>query len=166
MGSHSNAAGSRESRDIQAILDAIRHIVQRLRESSREAERRNGLTAAQIFILELLRDHDGLSVNDLAARTYTHQSSVSVVVSRLTRRGLVRARRSPTDGRRRALSITPRGRTALRAAPVAAQTDIIDALRALPDATRHDLASTMRRIARAVAHRERPVMFFERNGGR
>jgi DNA-binding MarR family transcriptional regulator len=161
MGAHSS---ERERRDIQAILDAIRHIVQRLRESSREAERRNGLTAAQVFVLELLRDDDALSVNELAARTYTHQSSVSVVVSRLARRGLVRTRRSTTDARRRALSITPRGRAALRGAPVAAQTDVINALRALPDTTRHDLASTMRRIARAVGRREQPVMFFERGG--
>lgn len=91
MGSHIHkrrreAAGRpaslRVAADLQTILDGIRSLVNRLRESSREAERRIGLTAAQLFVLQLLRASDDLSVNDLAARTYTHQSSVSVVVSR------------------------------------------------------------------------------------
>ncbi len=161
MGSHVSSRSRQTSRDIQAILDAVRHIVQRLRESSRDTEQRHGLTAAQIFVLEHLRDSDGLSVNDLAARTYTHQSSVSAVVSRLVRRGLVRSRRAGSDARRRSLSLSDKGRHALAIAPVAAQTEIIEAVRQLPEAARHQLAVTLRRVSGAVGRQRHPLMFFE-----
>jgi DNA-binding MarR family transcriptional regulator len=164
MGTNVNRTSSRTNRDMQAILDAIRRIVQRLRESSRHAEQRHGLTAAQIFVLELLRDRDGLSVNDLAACTYTHQSSVSVVVSRLARRGLVRCRVVPADARRRAVSLTDKGRRALARAPAAAQTEIINAFRALPDGVRHELAVTLRRVSHSLGGPRRPDMFFEHRG--
>ncbi len=63
------------------MLDAIRRIVQALRESSRAAEKRVGLSGAQLFVLQTLGESPGLSLNELAERTRTHQSSVSVVVT-------------------------------------------------------------------------------------
>jgi len=55
--------------------------VQALRVSSRAAERDVGLSAAQLFVLDRLAGADqALCVNELAQRTLTHQSSVSVVV--------------------------------------------------------------------------------------
>jgi DNA-binding MarR family transcriptional regulator len=156
MGSH-----IKTRRDIQAILDGVRYLVQRLRESSREAERRIGLTAAQLFVLQHLRASDDLSINDLAARTYTHQSSVSVVVSRLVRRGLVRRRQTPGDARRWSLSLSDAGRRALKNAPEASQADIIHALQRLPDRTRRELARAMRRLTHDMGAGDEQAMFFE-----
>jgi DNA-binding MarR family transcriptional regulator len=165
MGAHTNS-GRGDGRDLQAILDGIRHIVQRLRESSREAERRLGLTGAQLFVLQQLGASEGLSINELAARTYTHQSSVSVVVSRLVAHGFVRRRRAAADARRRELSLTPRGRRALEAAPEAAQADLIRALQDLPANRRRALAADMRALTRELAAQPRPAMFFEGRASR
>src|ERR1700755_1926727 len=131
MGSHINDAGAAD--DIQAILDGIRFLVHRLRESSREAERKLGLSSAQIFVLQHLSAAGALSINDLAARTYTHQSSVSVVVSRLVRKGLVKRGRAAADGRRSALSLSDKGRRLLQAAPDVPQAGLIRSLRRLPN---------------------------------
>jgi DNA-binding MarR family transcriptional regulator len=60
------------------VLDAVRRIVQALRESSRQAERQVGLSGAQLFVLQKLAESPASSVNELAARTHTHQSSVSL----------------------------------------------------------------------------------------
>ena len=84
MGSHTTASGDgRGQAELEArtILDSIRGIVQVLRESSRAAEERVGLSGAQLFVLQKLGEGGGASLNELAARTRTHQSSVSVVVS-------------------------------------------------------------------------------------
>src|SRR5262245_6385901 len=74
--------------DVRASLDAFRRIVQALRmnEGARGAARRVG--SAQLFALQQIAEHPGASINDIAALTFTHQSSVSVVVQRLVRRGL------------------------------------------------------------------------------
>ncbi|HEY8548699.1 MAG TPA: MarR family transcriptional regulator, partial [Vicinamibacterales bacterium] len=103
-----DASGSDEG-DTQTALDAIRRIVQALRESSRWAEQHLGVSGAQLFVLQALAAAPNMSVNELAARVHTHQSSVSTVVARLVARGLVRRERSALDGRRVELSLSPRG---------------------------------------------------------
>src|SRR4029079_10230422 len=85
------------------VLDAIRRIVRARRESSRATEQSVGIGAAQLFVLQRLAGAPGLSLNELAARTFTHQSSVSVVVSRLVDRGLLTRARGGDDGRRIAI---------------------------------------------------------------
>ena len=82
MGSNISSPHARE------VLDAIRRIVQALRESSRAAEKGVGLSSAQLFVLQTLQETPGLSLNELAERTRTHQSSVSVVVTKLARQRL------------------------------------------------------------------------------
>src|SRR5256885_9415730 len=88
---------------IRRALDAIRQIVRVLRLSATRAERDSGLSGAQLFVLQKLGDGQAISVNELALRTHTHQSSVSVVIQRLARRRLVRRLRSATEARREVL---------------------------------------------------------------
>src|SRR5690606_11795637 len=45
-----------EQGETQQVLDAVRRIVQALRESSRQAERRVGLTSAQLYVLQKLAE--------------------------------------------------------------------------------------------------------------
>src|SRR5438105_15524255 len=50
----------------RAVLDGIRAIVRALRESSRQAERVVGLSAAQLFVLQRLAGARALSLGELA----------------------------------------------------------------------------------------------------
>ena len=86
--------------EIKITLDALRRIVKELRVSSRSVERTHGVSSAQLFVLQKLNESTvPLSINELADRTQTHQSSVSVVVSRLAEDGWVLRQPSPKDGR-------------------------------------------------------------------
>jgi DNA-binding MarR family transcriptional regulator len=163
MGAHIShrRAHAFESRSA-AVLDTIRLIVQALRESSRLAEARVGLSGAQLFVLRTLADSPGLSLNELAERTRTHQSSVSVVVTRLARRGLAHKRTGDEDARRIEIRLSPSGRALLKRAPRTAQERLVAALDALPGAERARLAITLETLARGMAlTRKRPAMFFE-----
>jgi DNA-binding MarR family transcriptional regulator len=123
------------------VLDSVRRLVQTLRTSGRAAEERVGVTGAQLYILRQLAAADRpLSVNELAERTLTHQSSVSVVVQRLGNRGLVRRVRSAQDARRMELSLSPAAHGLLRKAPEAAQERLIAALALMPARRRRELA--------------------------
>lgn len=146
---------------VQEVLDGIRRIVQGLRESSRASHRRTGLSAAQMFVLRRLAEVAPLSVNELAAATYTHQSSVSVVVSKLVARRLIARIRDPRDARRRLLVLTPAGTRALAASPGATQEHLIRAIETLPPASRRTTARALASIADALSARARPEMFFE-----
>lgn len=129
----------------RAVLDSIRRIVRAVRISSRSTESTVGLSAAQLFVLQRLAERDGLSINELAGETLTHQSSVSVVVAKLAARRLVRRAISPRDRRRTVLSLTAKGRRALSGAPEPMQVRLIAALADLSDA---DVARLARLLAR------------------
>ena len=60
--------------DGQAVLDSIRRIVHSLELGSRAAQKSVGLSGAQLFVLQTLAGSDAMSVNELAARSCTHQS--------------------------------------------------------------------------------------------
>ena len=150
--------------DVQRLLDGIRRIVQGLRESSRNTERLTGLTAAQLFVLRRLAESDSLSINELASSVFTHQSSVSVVASRLVKRRLVERRPDPADRRSRRLTLTRAGHRALRAAPPSAQERLIAAALRLTPPTRRTVAGALATMADAMAVGRRPTMFFEERG--
>lgn len=149
--------------EAQFILDSIRKLVRGLRESSLESERRLGLSSAQLFVLNTLAHSDApLSVNELAARTLTHQSSVSVVVTKLVKRGFVRKQRSVLDSRRAELAISEMGRRAIGKNPEPVQERLIAAIRGLPPRTRAGLATGFESLLKASKFDREPAgLFFE-----
>ena len=151
-----------ENGDVRAVLDGVRRIVQSLRESSRWAEKYVGMTGAQLFVLQQLDEAPAQSLNDLAARTHTHQSSVSTIVARLVDQGFVTRTRSPRDGRTIELHLSARGRRLVGRAPNAAQQRLIQGIRELSPSQRRGLAASLTAVAGAMdSAAGEPSMFFE-----
>lgn len=113
-------------------FDHFRRIVRALRSSHRAAAHFN-LTGAQLFVINVIGEAGGpLSVNEVAQRTETDQSTVSVVTNRLVERGLLKRERSAEDSRRVELSLTAAGRALQKKAPATvAQQRLKAALEAL-----------------------------------
>jgi len=148
--------------EVRVALDAFRRIVQALRTDARHGDRRGPLSHAQLFALQQIARHPRSSINDIAARTFTHQSSVSVVVQRLVRRGLVEKIAASHDRRRHSLATTARGRRVLRRAATAVPERLIAALSSLPAAEGRAFADVLTRIAEAVSQGNgHPPMFME-----
>ncbi|MDY7227831.1 MarR family winged helix-turn-helix transcriptional regulator [Hyalangium rubrum] len=160
MGAHINTPEGAE--DIRVVMDSIRRVVRLLRVSARASERFVGISGAQLFVLQQLADAGACSIGELAERTLTHQSSVSVVVSRLIERGLVRRRASASDGRRAEVRLSPAGRALLRRSPAMAQAQLIAGLRRLEPPTRASLARGLEALVREIgADTQAPTLFFE-----
>jgi len=161
-------ARSPASRDaeVRQALDALRLIVQALRLGAREGEHRAGLSSAQLFALQRIAENPRASINDLAALTFTHQSSVSVVVQRLVKQRMVAKIAAPDDRRKQCLALTAKGRAAVRRAPKAVQQQLIAAIAALPARDRRVLARSLEMVARRVAPdilaTRAPMLFEER----
>jgi len=153
--------------NLTAALDAVRRIVRVLRESSARTERELGIGGAQLFVLHQLASEPATSINQLADRTYTHQSSVSVVVRRLVEQGLVARRPAADDARRRELRLTAAGRRLVERAPLPAQVRLIQGLDALAPPELERLSRLLRRVVRGMgAADEPPSMLFADGGGR
>jgi DNA-binding MarR family transcriptional regulator len=147
--------------DVRTIMDGLRHVVRVLRLSARAAEKGAGISGAQLFVLQELGAGESLSIGELAERTATDQSSVSVVVARLAGRKLVARKHGAKDARRVEVSLTPRGRTVLRRSPAAVQVDLLRALGRLSRPTRRALATSLQALVREMGVAAAPPMFFE-----
>ena len=106
-----------------------------------------GITSAQLYVLQELKDSPA-SINELAVRTYTHQSSVSMVVARLVENRLVTRPAARGDARKLSISLTSAGRNYLRRAPDVARMRLINALRGL---SRGDLKILSMQLGNVVA---------------
>jgi DNA-binding MarR family transcriptional regulator len=145
-----------------SVLDSIRRIVRGLRLSAREVERRFGVTGAQLFVLQQIAAAPVTSLNEIAERTLTHQSTVSVVARRLVARGLLNRASSSSDGRRIELSLTAEGRALARRAPDVAQARLVGALRTLSARDVRSLARMLEHLVREMGMADEPAeMFFE-----
>ena len=151
----------RRADHLNGVVNGLRRITQALRLSSSVVQDTLGITGAQLFVLQQLADAPAQSINDLAARTYTHQSSVSVVVRRLVEQGLVARQPSSSDRRRRELRLTAAGKRLLSRAPVPGQVHLINALLKLPRAALRNLErGLVRLVAEMGGEAEPPAMLF------
>jgi len=132
--------------DVGVILDAFRSIVRELRLASREAEQRVGVHGAQLHALRQLADSPTTSLTELAERTHTDISSVSVVVSRLVEQGLVARKAADDDRRRLSLGLTARGRAVIRRAPETGTSRLLRAAASLSDRELHALATSLLKL--------------------
>jgi DNA-binding MarR family transcriptional regulator len=165
MGTHTSSSAARRAArqdDIGRALDGLRAIVRALRLNSHALERRIGISGAQLFVLQQLAEGPARSMNELAERTLTHQSSVSVVVSRLVERGLATRSASPSDARRSEIALSAKGRAMLRRAPVTVQSRLVEGLRRLPPARLRALAAAIEEWTHAAGiEGSRPPLLFE-----
>jgi DNA-binding MarR family transcriptional regulator len=132
-----------ETNAIARAMNAIRSVVRALRINTRSIELKMGISLAQLFVLQQLAERSSDSLNDLASRTATHQSSVSVVVRRLVQRGLVSRTPSTTDKRRIEIAVTAAGRSLLIGAPTTIQTQLMNAMHRMPSEQQTQLADLL-----------------------
>ena len=137
-----------ETHAIERSMNAVRSIVRAQRINTRAVELKMGISLAQLFVLQQLAGRPADSLNELAERTATHQSSVSVVVRRLVERGLVSRTASANDRRRIEIEVTPAGRELLAGAPVTVSMELVAALQRMPRAEREQLADLLERWLR------------------
>lgn len=141
------------------VLTGVRRLERGLRLAAREAERKTGVSAAQLFVLEKLAAAPASSIADLAARTHTDRSSVSVIVDRLAVAGLVKRTASPDDRRRSETTITARGRAMLARAPLSPTATLVHAVKRLPRAKVRQLAFALAALNEELGYSDAAMLF-------
>jgi DNA-binding MarR family transcriptional regulator len=145
---HSITSTPTDAQSIERSMNAVRSIVRALRINTRAIELKMGISLAQLFVLQQLDERPAESLNELADRTATHQSSVSVVVRRLVERGLVSRTASTADKRRIEIAVTPAGRALLANAPPTVSSQLVAALSRMSRSDRDQLGSLLDRWVR------------------
>ncbi|HKF50102.1 MAG TPA: MarR family transcriptional regulator [Terracidiphilus sp.] len=117
---------------VTADLDAIRRAMKRPLEM--EAAR-GGLTPAQTTVMSVMVREGGMSLKDLSAAVGLAHSTVSGIVDRLTKRGMLKRRPDPDD------------RRFSRIHPTAAVTDFVREM--IPTLQRKPLETALARLSEA-----------------
>src|SRR5579872_1571453 len=78
---------------------------------TRERLAPHGITPVQYGVLQALWEHDGLSAAELCIRLVIDSATVTGVIDRLEKLGLIERRSDPTDRRVNRLFLTSEGRT-------------------------------------------------------
>lgn len=129
------------------VLVAIRRIVRAIDIHSRRLIQLHGITGPQALLLKNLLDGGEQSVGALARRVNLSQATVTDIVDRLERRGLVVRTRSVTDKRCVLVRATEAAEERIASAPPLLQEEFIARFRCLADWERSLLISSLQRVA-------------------
>lgn len=125
------AIRSEKRTNTAAIVQGLRRIVKALHTYSQEVHNAYRLTGPQLWALKTLQGNGRMTTGRLAAALAVHQSSASILLDRLEKRGLVRRSRGRLDRRFVDIELTKRGAALAGDAPEAAQGRLLHALEAM-----------------------------------
>ena len=138
-------AASKEVED--QIVASIRRIIRAIDLQSRRLLDRHKLTGPQLATLRGAQSLGEVSIGSLARAVHLSQPTVSGILNRLERRGLVVRRRSVGDRRSVVIGVTDEGRRLLDEAPSLLQDRFRVELARLEGWEQHWMLSALERIA-------------------
>ena len=147
----SKASGSKAAQPSPlSVLQRFRVLIRTAQRHSQWIERQSGVTGAQLWALQELKELPGLGVGELANRMALHQSTASNMIDRLETAELIRKERTSADQRVVRLYLTEQGEALLARAPSPARGVLPEALRLLDEDSlcklQDDLDALLRQI--------------------
>jgi len=130
----------------RAVVEALRRISRAMERHSHALEHQVGLTVPQLAVLRQLEAAEPLSIGDLTRSVHLSQATVTGILDRLERRGLVRRRRDARDRRKVHVRLTEAGAEAVRRAPPLLHERFLAALGRLPDWEQMQILASLRRV--------------------
>ena len=116
-----------------SVLVALRKIIQSIDLHSRDLVKRYGLTGPQLIVLQEIAKAGEVPAGKVAKACSLSQATVTGVLERLEKRGLVIRRRSDTDRRRVLVTTTSDGDRLLENAPPPMQEHFVERYNHLQD---------------------------------
>ncbi len=137
--------------DVDRIVEAVIYLYTESRRATKEVARRYGLTGPQVTAIKLLEALGDLSLSALSERMSAKNSTITGIVDRMERDGLVTRERSDADRRVVLIGLTEHGRGLAAEIPVEPMQMFANALRALSREERDDLRRILRKLTDVVA---------------
>lgn len=133
--------------NVQDVLIALRRVIRATDMHSRQLVKSAGLTSPQIVLLQAIEEAREITIGEAAQRVNLSQATVTSILDRLEKRGLIQRIRSVTDKRKVYVSLSEAGHIALSAAPMPLQDNFIKQFEALKDWEQQMILASLQRIA-------------------
>ncbi|MFC4347553.1 MarR family winged helix-turn-helix transcriptional regulator [Kordiimonas lipolytica] len=133
--------------DYDDILVSIRRITRAIDLQSKQLVKQTGLTAPQLVVMMAIRKEGRASPSTVAREVALSQATITSILDRLEKAGLVRRERSESDKRIVYACLTADGQKRLEEAPELLQAGFLRQYRKLEDWERTMLVSSLQRVA-------------------
>jgi len=130
-----------------SVLVALRRVIRATDLHSKSLAKKTGLTAPQVMILKTVTEKPGSTVGLIAMDVSLSQATVTTIVDRLEKRGLVSRQRSNEDRRKVMVHLTELGQESLKAAPTPLQEHFVDQFSALKGWEQSMIIASLQRVA-------------------
>ena len=128
------------------VIIALRRVIRAVDLHSRNLAASHGLTGPQALLLKALQ-HGKLSAGELASRVSLSQGTVTDILNRLEKRGLIMRLRDTSDRRRVLVEVTQQGLAVLEDSPPLLQERFIQRFGQLEEWEQTQLLASLQRIA-------------------
>jgi len=138
--------GARMDRTDQSLI-ALRRILRATEIYGRKLATAAGLTAVQFRVLQIVADRTSCTATQIAQQMRVSQATITALVDKLVKHGVVTREKSQTDRRQTNIVITEAGRDTIRRAPDALQQRYVRKFEALEDWEQAQLVASLERVA-------------------
>lgn len=132
---------------IDTSLIALRRILRATELFSREIKQSVGITAVQFRVLQIVSETGQSTATTIAQRMRVSQGTVTSLVDKLVRDGMVMRKKSTQDRRQTKICTTPKGRTTIQDAPDPLQQRFVRKFAAMEDWEQAMLVASLERVA-------------------
>ncbi|MDO8827510.1 MULTISPECIES: MarR family winged helix-turn-helix transcriptional regulator [unclassified Methylophaga] len=135
---------------IEEVLIALRRVIRATDLHSKYLAKTTGLTAPQILLLQTLRDKGQVTIGELAQEMSLSQATVTTILDRLEKRGLVYRQRSQSDKRKVHAYLTEAATETLKSAPIPLQDRFTREFSKLDEWEQAMIMSALKRVAQMM----------------
>jgi DNA-binding MarR family transcriptional regulator len=136
--------------EVDQILEAIIYLYTESRRITKDIARRANLTGPQLTVVKILEGIGDLSLSELSERIRAQNSTVTGIIDRMVREGLVVRARSSEDKRVVKIKLTTKGARLARAIKVEPMEVFRTALDSLSTQETRSLLDILTKISRRV----------------
>jgi DNA-binding MarR family transcriptional regulator len=129
------------------VLVSLRQIIRAIDLHSKKLERESGLTGPQLLVMQLIGTQGEVTSGVIAREVSLSQATVTSILDRLERKGMLKRERSTHDKRKVLVSLTEEGGRALQKAPTLMQESFIRAFNQLEDWEQSLILSSLQRVS-------------------
>lgn len=132
------------------VLVALRRVIRATDLHSKHLAKTSGLTAPQILLLQTIRNRGEVTIGQLAEEMSLSQATVTTILDRLEKRGLVYRERSKEDKRKVHAYLTELAAETLKTAPMPLQDQFARQFKDLHDWEQTMIISSLQRVAQMM----------------
>lgn len=135
---------------IEEVLVALRRVIRATDLHSKYLAKTTGLTTPQILLLQTIRDKGEVTIGEIANGMSLSQATVTSILDRLEKRGMVYRERSTKDKRKVHAYLTDQATETLKEAPIPLQEHFTEQFGDLQEWEQTMIISSLQRVAQMM----------------